>query len=134
MGDDLRNIAAKHTISALSKERYVYLDEYENSWDKFKEEYSIEENHRIDELSKIIYHMLKINQSELSFEFIIEELTKLGDAPCLLYDDNGHFVINGEGMQSINTEVSDSVITHFVDKKDWKPTIREALEDYLNDN
>ena len=119
-------------IKNLSKKRYEFIKLRNDSWDTKLEKYTIEEPKEIDELSDTIYKLLFNGRNELPFEFIIDELTKLGQAPCLLYDDNGHFAITGDGMQSISVDIDDQELTHFIEKDMWKDTIREALDYYLN--
>lgn len=134
-------ITNKHiedTIIKLQDERNELLETRENSFDPSIGEYgdyTIPEDERIDEFGNKIYTLLKDFQDELPFEFIIEELTKLGAAPNLLYDDNGHFAISGDGFQpvSLDIKVSDLTISTLITKNQWKPTIREALKHYLSD-
>jgi hypothetical protein len=115
-------------IENLSKKRDEYLKLYEES----EEDMSYPKE--IDELSDEIIDRIKTWKDSLPFEFIIEELTKLGWAPCLLYDDNGNFAVTGEGMQSVpGNGVSDVYLEHWVKEECWKPTIREALNYYLNE-
>lgn len=121
-------------IENLSKKRYEYVNMYENSYDEEKMKYTIEEPKEIDELGDNIYESLKKWRRQLSFEFIIEELTKLGQAPCLLYDDNGHFAVCGDGTQSVPFgDKSDIILAHFVEKDSWKDSPREALNSYLDE-
>jgi len=123
----------KINIENLSKERYKYIKEREKSWDKETEDYTIEENPKVDELGEQIFDKIKTERKILSFEFIIEELTKLGQAPCLLYDDDGHFAISGEGIQTISTNGKDNgELYHFIEERMWQDSIREALNYYLD--
>jgi hypothetical protein len=121
----------KLQILKLSNKRYQLLEEYEKSWDKKSEKY-IMSSEEIDSLEKEIYKKIKEWKDFLSFEFIIDELTKLGHAPNLLYDDNGNFAITGEGFQTVAFDgPCDMEMGFFVKKDKWKPTIREALDKYL---
>ena len=119
-------------IEKLSNRRYEYIDERELSYNEENDEYALEENPNIDVLAVLILEKIKEWRNHLTFEFIFEELTKLGDAPCLLYDDNGHFAISGDGFCSINTEIDDWEGQFSVEKNFWKSTIREALDYYLD--
>jgi len=119
-------------IERLSNRRYEYIEERENSWEEEAGHYSVEENPDIDVLATLILEKLKEWRKNLTFEFIFEELTKLGQAPCLLYDDNGHFAISGDGFCSISEEVQDWAGEVFVKKDQWRKTIREALDYYLD--
>lgn len=82
---------------------------------------------------EIISH-LKSNFEFLSFEYIIETLTHLGQAPNVLYDDNGNFAVLSSGYQSVcfGDDPMDAEMTFFVEKKFWFPTMREALNYYLS--
>jgi hypothetical protein len=123
-------------IDELSKKRQVFLDKREASWNDTKDkwggyEYDPKE---IDELGEEIKRKIKEWRNLLSIEFILEQLTGLGEAPVLLYDDNGHWAITGDAYQSVVTgEPEDVDIAFRVEAKHWKNTIREALDDYLND-
>jgi hypothetical protein len=67
-------------------------------------------------------------------DFIIETLTEFGQAPNIIYDDNGLFAMSADGYQPVVTgdEKLEGELMVFVMKKDmWKPTIREALWHYL---
>ena len=86
-----------------------------------------------------ILSYLRANQSGLAVDEIIEALTHLGDAPSILYDDNGHFTIGGDGIQNLPT-IEDGWATKrttfegtwSVEPGGWKCTIREALGAYLS--
>ena len=120
-------------IHNLSLKREEYLKVREESWEEEAGHYSQEENPEIDSLGDEILKYIKLWKYALPFEFIIEELTKLGWAPCLLYDDGGHFAITGEGMQNIpGEEKSDMQLEHWVKKEEWHDTIRQALNYYLD--
>lgn len=70
---------------------------------------------------------------DLEVDFIIETLTRFGDAPCIVYDDNGLFAVSGSGYQEVvyGKKKLEGQIAIFVEKKMWKKTIREALKYYL---
>ena len=127
-------------IDNLSKKRYVLLGNDYPNWDYEKEDtlHPPEVEKEIDDLAKQILDCIKNWRKSLPFEFIFEELTKLGWAPCLLYDDNGNFAISGDGMQSVPMdpiqEKGTDWISHWVKEDGWFPTIREALNDYLYDD
>ena len=127
----MKKTTSQILIENLSKKRYEYIKQRENSWNEEKEEYEIDPS-EIDELANQIQDLIKSGRYELPFEFIIEELTKLGDAPCIFYDDNGHFAISGDGYCSVSLEVDDWEGTFFVEKSMWKDSMREALDYYLD--
>lgn len=122
----------KKAIESLNSQRNEFLDKRNDSYDEetMKYQYDPEE---IDSLGDNIIELILAGKENLPFEFIMEQLTMLGQAPSLLYDDNGNFAISGDGMQEISTEPSDIWLSHFIKKDDWKPTIREALYHYLSD-
>lgn len=76
------------------------------------------------------------NYEHYPVDFIIETLTKFGQAPNLLYDDNGKFAISCVGMQPAVTgdeQLIGEMI--FVTEKDqWFDTIRKALWHHLNNH
>ena len=119
-------------IEKLSNLRYSYIDKVEKSWNPKTEDYDIKYDNEIDDLSNQIIYLIKQHKHLLTFEFIIEQLTKLGGAPCLLYDDNGHFAISSGGLQTISSEISDTAFYNFVEKDYWKNNIREALYYFLD--
>lgn len=122
-------------IENLSKKRYEYIHQYNDSWDDEAGDYTIEEPKEIDELGDEIFKYIKLWKRSLPFEFIFEELTKLGHAPSLLYDDDGRFAIVSDGYQTVPIgEATDVEMGHLVKKERWKDSIREALDDYLNND
>jgi hypothetical protein len=61
---------------------------------------------------------------------ILEELSKRGYAPTLLYDDDGHWLVTDTGMQPISYK--DGEYTNFVDTNDkWSDNITDAVNIYL---
>lgn len=120
-------------ILELSRKRYVHIDSRENSYDEKTDSYKDDCWEVIDYLAEEILRLIKGNAEKLPFEFIIEELTKLGQAPCLLYDDDGRFAISTTGMQNVvmGDEAQDINISHYVEAAEWKGTPREALTYYL---
>ena len=90
---------------------------------------------KIDALSRKIQQLLKDNFDSLPFEFILNQLSRLGMAINVLNDDNGHWAVTADGCQSVayGDEPVD-VDTHFwVSARHWKPTLREALKFFLED-
>ena len=120
-------------IENLSKKRYEFIQKRNDAWDEVEEKYT-EEFPEINTLGDEIYKYIKMWRYALPFEFIIEELTKLGHAPNLLYDDDGRFAITGNGMQTVPMgEAIDMEMFYLVPKDQWKNSIREALDNYLDD-
>ena len=71
----------------------------------------------------------KLKKGSLNTEEALQELTKIGYAPNLVYDDNGHWAVSFNGFQTlaIGDEPEDASITCFVEKEYWKKEIKEAL-------
>jgi hypothetical protein len=78
-------------------------------------------------LGEEIHDLLSIHHKNLPVDFILETLTKLGGDVSILYDDNGNFAMGTVGYSSVSTVPSDCSLTFFVEKDNWKPTIREAI-------
>ena len=123
----------KEIIENKIKIRQEHWKRYEESWSG--EHYDMIEPSEIDELAKEIIDLLTKNHDSLPVDFVIESLTHLGYDPSILYDDNGNFAISSGGICSISTEDSaDCSLSFFVEKRFWKPTIREALKVYFEDD
>lgn len=86
-----------------------------------------------DKIQDEIMSVIKKNFNVYEVDFIIETLTRFGDAPCVVYDDNGLFAISGAGSQPVvfGKQKIEGTISVFVKKTQWKKTIREALKHYL---
>jgi len=126
----------KETIKKLIQERSSIWKKYEDSWSDEKLDYTIPEPKEINEMGSKIRNLIETHADELEVDFIIESLTHLGDAPQVIYDDNGHFAVSGSGMSAV--PMSDSgkfedteAFTAIVEPEQWYDTIREALNHYL---
>jgi hypothetical protein len=123
-------------IETISKKRYDYFEMDDPDYVEGKTSV-LKYQKEIDDLGKQILTYLRIWQSDLTFEFIVEELTKLGWEPNLLYNGDGMFAISGEGIQSIpmceEQEKGSDWVGHWVQEGGWFDTIREALKYYLNE-
>jgi len=119
-------------INDLSDKRYSFIKMREDSYNEVDNSYTYNP-HEIDMLGDEIMNRLLEWKDDLTFEFIFEHLTKLGQAPNLLYDDDGRFAITGDGFQNVvsGDEADDMEFQFWVEKKHWKKTIREALDHYL---
>ncbi|MFA5299688.1 MAG: hypothetical protein WC389_16005 [Lutibacter sp.] len=71
----------------------------------------------------------QFKSGKINCEQALEELTKIGYAPNLLNDDNGHWAVSGDGFQNLpeGDEPEDISTTIFVEAKSWKDSIKEAL-------
>ena len=128
------NLEKIEEISSLSQLRQEYVKKWEDSYNEGSEEY---EDHlselEMDKLSDTIWAHIREHRSVLPLEFILEELTVLGGSPYLVYNDNGYFAMTEDGFNSVNSgEPVDSAINCFVYASQWKKTIREALDNYLD--
>ena len=62
----------------------------------------------------------------------LESKGKAGWCPCLLNDDAGHWAVVGDGVQNVPLDAPDDIATTFwVEKHQWKNTVREALEAFV---
>jgi hypothetical protein len=89
----------------------------------------------IDNLTTEIEKYIKLYFEELPFDFIMEQLSRLGQCPNLLNDDNGHWAVTCDGYQNVvfGDQPEDVETTFYVDAKYWKNTPKEALLNYLNE-
>lgn len=64
----------------------------------------------------------------------LESLVEKGDCPGIINDDNGHWAVTGDGMQNISCgDVPvDVQTTFFVEAAQWRNSIREAIDAYLD--
>lgn len=69
--------------------------------------------------------------NEISFEECLTALVKIGHCPNVLFDDNKYWAISGTGFQEVAMKKSDLTITSYVQKQEWKKTLREAMLYYL---
>lgn len=116
-------------ILQMSKFRYQLINKENN------EKATKEEIQKIDELGKEIFKYIKSYFDFLSVDFILEELSKIGMCPSLIYDDNGHWAIATDGFQNVASgdEPQDMEIIHYnIEAKYWKNTVREALLFFIN--
>jgi len=66
---------------------------------------------------------------------ILEKAGKRGYCPALLNDDAGHWAVSGEGMQNVPIDPPcDIHTTFFVEKSQWKKTVREAILAFIEDH
>jgi hypothetical protein len=119
--------------------RDVYYSQYSDEELGSDDFIDYPEDSHVEQLRLDILELIDKHNKELSVEDILEALTSIGDAPSLLYDDNGNFAVGGDGTQNIdmfNDSKKDNDEANFhgtwwLKNKDWKHTIREAIEAYL---
>ena len=69
----------------------------------------------------------------------LEDVTRKGACPAIVNDDNGHWAVSFEGMQSVPQNIhegddpKDVNTMFFIRKHQWKSTIASAI-DYAKDN
>ena len=65
----------------------------------------------------------------------LQEITNLGGCPGVINDDNGHWAVTGDGIQSIacGEDPVDVNTTFFVQASQWKKTVREAINAYVDE-
>lgn len=97
-----------------------------------KERYKVYDR-QVDRIRDNILADIIANFSEYPVDEVLETLTRFGQAPCLVYDDNGKFAVSGDGYQPVVTgnELIEGGLTTFVEAHMWKKTVREALFHYL---
>ena len=64
----------------------------------------------------------------------LDHMEKNEEGGALLSDDFGNWTVSGEGMQNIPDnpgEPSDIQTTFFVEAANWKPSVREAIDDAI---
>lgn len=91
------------------------------------------QNEVIDEIEYKITNEFINRCNKFEVDFILETLTSFGQAPNVVYDDNGMFAVSSEGWQPVVTgqQRIEGVISVSVEKVQWKKTIRQALKHYL---
>lgn len=120
-------------IKQILKERMTYIKLREESFDEETLKYTVPMPKEVDSMAKEVEKLLKEHFKELPVDFIIETLTHLGQAPNVMYDDNGYFAVSGDGLQEVvyGRKKIEGGMTVIVNKKMWKKTIREALKYYM---
>lgn len=88
---------------------------------------------KADQIESSIAASLHEHYNEYGVDEIIETLTRFGQAPCLVYDDNGMFAVSsdGYGPHVVGDEVISGSMQVIVNRTMWKKTIREALWFYM---
>lgn len=90
---------------------------------------------KADEIEKQITDLFKKDFNNYAVDFILESLTRFGQSPNVMYDDNGLFAVSSAGYQPVVTgrQKIDGTVAVFVNRQQWKKTIRLALKHYLFD-
>ena len=59
----------------------------------------------------------------------LQKKVETGACPGLINDDNGHWAVSFDGIQNVpDTDPCDIQTTFFVFARDWKDSIREAID------
>jgi len=88
----------------------------------------------IEHIQTYIIDNIMKHYNKFDIDFILETLTRFGQAPSLVYDDNGLFAVSSDGMQPVVMgDERAEYINVCVEYDSWKPTIREALWYYLHE-
>jgi hypothetical protein len=134
---DAHNISlVMNEINIIIKKRKEFYDLYQESYDENTYKYKMEEPKEIDSLGNEVRNIILKNKEMLPIDFIIESLTQLGEAPNILYDDNGFFAVTADAFQDVSFQDDpiDMNMTLFISKDKWKKTMREALIHYLTED
>jgi hypothetical protein len=93
-----------------------------------------EKNKEIDEIQELITACFKKDLDSYPFDFVFETLTRFGQAPQLVYDDNGMFAITCAGYSPcvMGDERIEGSMTAFVEKDQWHKSCMEAMHHYLH--
>jgi len=128
-------------LKEMVDKRLAIYKTYEDSWDDDAGDgegaYTIEEPKEIDKLGEMIREFIRIQRDDISCSLILEALTHLGDAPQIIYDDNGNWAVTSNGFSPIPMTDSGKFegiesFTIVVEPEMWHDTIREALYHYLD--
>lgn len=89
---------------------------------------------KVDEIQVNIADAIRKNFDKYEVDFILETWTRFGASPSLIHDDNGLFAISDGGFQPVVTgkQKIHGAITVFVNRKQWKNSIRKALKQYIS--
>ena len=85
-----------------------------------------------DKIQAEITEYIKSRWDLVPVDFILETLTHFGQAPAVVYDDDGYWQVSGGGYHEleIRKEESSSMMV-MVEQKGWFDTIRKALWYYM---
>jgi hypothetical protein len=88
---------------------------------------------KADEIEKEIKKDLMSGFDNYRVDFILETLTMFGEAPNVVYDDNGLFAVSSMGYQPVvcGKQRIEGLVSVYVKKNQWEKTIRLALKKYL---
>lgn len=127
------NSVNERTILELMKKRESVIE----SDEKTNPDQPWKISPELNEITKQIKLLLSLGKDSLSVEFMLETIAGLGCAPSLLYDDNGHWTVGGDGLQNLisNDERDKETVfeaSWIVGPNRWRRTIRQALYDYVD--
>lgn len=67
----------------------------------------------------------------------LERLTMAGHCPGIINDDNGHWAVTGDGVQTLPARTGEPIEIHttfIVPSGAWYPDIRTAINSYLDEH
>ena len=88
---------------------------------------------KVDAIRDEVFNDMVKNFNEYTIEEVLENMTRFGNAPCLVNADNGKFAVSGDGYQPLvyGDQLITGSIKVMVEAHMWKRTIREAVYHYL---
>jgi hypothetical protein len=64
----------------------------------------------------------------------LDRMVRKGSCPGLINDDNGHWAVSEAGIQNVVTGAPKDVqTTFFISAKQWRRSVRAAINAYLNE-
>jgi hypothetical protein len=62
--------------------------------------------------------------------------TESGACPAVIFDDNGHWAVATEGMQTVHAgpESTDTSTSFWIPASQWRTTLRQAIDDWLTEH
>jgi len=128
------NGAFQEEITSMSNFRYKLIEQIQQLGDNDPKEKEL--NEKVDRLAEEIIKSILSHFDFLQFDFIMEQIAKLGSCPNLLNDDNGNWAVSTDGYQNVvSGDDPQDVATHFfIEAKEWKKTPKEALKYFLEEN
>lgn len=125
----------KKVLQTLINERKVLIEArnktYNNKLHKYEDDY----NDEFRSNENAIYTFIDKNFDDILIEDILNATDHCGLAPCLINNDNGMWAITGTGMQniSIDSDAWDFEGSFFVEKDEWRDTVREAVRSFIDE-
>lgn len=73
--------------------------------------------------------LIKLKNNEITCDEALSQLSLSGFCPSIISNDNGQWAVVFDGVQfsAVSEFPEDAIASYYIDKKYWKPTVREAL-------